>query len=71
VYVIDSSSSDLYWGGQLRPENKIMVSRDQFKLQKESKVVVVSNNLLSEFAHRKMHTKFMHNRQFGAATIFY
>ncbi|PRC91653.1 ArnT family glycosyltransferase [Solimicrobium silvestre] len=69
--VIDSVSSDLYWGNQLRPENTIMLSREQFKLLKEPVVVIVPNAYLDEFAHKKMHTKFIKNKQFSHATVFY
>jgi 4-amino-4-deoxy-L-arabinose transferase-like glycosyltransferase len=71
VNVIDSSSSDLYWGDRLRPDNTIMISRQQFKLRKEPLLVVVPNTYLDEFSHKKLHTRFLKNKQFGYATIFY
>ena len=71
VRVIDSSSSDLYWGNRLRPENSLMVSREVLKSKKEPMVIVVPNTLLDEFAHEKLHTRFLNNKQFGYATLFY
>ena len=69
--VIDSTSSDLYWGNKLRPDNDIMISLDQFKSQKGAAAVIVPNNYLNEFAHKKLHTRFKQNKQFSYATLFY
>ena len=71
LIVIDSTSADLYWGGRLRPGNSILVTREQFKTHTEPKAVVVADIYLDEFAHKKMHTRFLHNRHFGSATVFY
>lgn len=71
IRIIDSTSADLYWGDRLRPDNQIMVRQRDFRTNAEAKAVVVENTDLAEFAHRKLHTRFQHNRQFPSATVFY
>ncbi len=69
--VIDSTSNDLYWGNRIRPGNAIIITSDQFNHLREPRAVLVPNNDLDEFVSQKLHTRFLHQRQFVNATLLY
>jgi hypothetical protein len=69
--VIESDSSDLYWGNRLRPENAIVLSREQFQIEKKRRVVVVDNKDVNKFVREKMASGLVHSKQFDTATVFY
>ncbi len=72
VPVIDSDSSDLFWGNRLRA-NKVLISGDQFeqKIKRKPVAVVVLNRRLEEFKATHYFNRFLGEKRVGETTVFF
>lgn len=73
VPLIDSDSSDLFWGNRLRAGNLIMLSSAQFakKLAQRPVAVVVMDRQLQKFRDTAYFGQFRTQHRIGATTVFF
>jgi len=71
--VIDSHSSDLFWGNKLRPDNGIIISPDQFarRMQSQAVAVVVMTDQVREIERAPFFTRFTGEKKIGERIVFF